>query len=1164
MYPIFCPSIVETIDNIKTNSFSSSDNIYISGRIDGGYYIAKLNDNFTDNIPTGTEWEYRVSINNDAYEQLWDVGRDEKIVFVAQDMPSSNLPQQENILEVFRLNSDGLLDIVPNWRYHYGIENNSGRIIEGAWTPYTSNKEVSVYASSIRLAADLSGSLRSWTQMEYNSSIDDENGNFNSKKPWPMDLFFQSEFNVNDKPASMAQSANLKIAPDMRFDIGGISIDKRSNHIYIGGNVNTYDMSSNRGEIPFIIAYDENGNKKWWDRLYQENTTNHNLTQTIIDLNIDYSSNSLLVLATQRGSGANNLWEGNSVSTNSLNSGSSIHNSPTGGSIATLGWIGKLSLPDGKLLYSTFFGGYTDGLTITSPYSDPSLDGWQNHNIDNPELSNISQDSKISSAPSGNIAILTNGYRFITTSNAYQKQLKPSEGTSSRGVHVRVYNPDLTNIIYSSLLTGEWNTATGNGGDNTSIDDLEFFNGGVILVGYQQGLDGINIGNSIPTSSIPSWGDGTNEGQEAILAKLTFQQLHPEFSISPIGNNCENTNSTIINLSSSNATSFVWNFGNGASISTSNSEGPHQVMWSSIGVKTIQIAISDGNGNTSTLSKNYTISSQPNSDITVTFNGTVISLGQSISFDPNNPSLLVNFKSSIPFDASYQYIWEIEDHNQIHHYYGYSVEHHYLVDGNYTAKLTILNGNCSQTIERIVDFSSPIRDINAEFEANITSQCEDYVVKFTQETENNNISWCWNFGENASPQYSYTRGPHNVHYNNAGSKLVSLTVSNGFIEKSHSITINIANDIEDFSIQESIVASSSNGVLYSFAPLFSGSTPTGVNYEWNTGNLFDITNSIFRTMNSNYLYTIPGEYIVSLSISNDNCKNTVYKKVIVDIPLSTTDQTPNKACFTISPSQRACVNDVIYLTDMSTGYSYEEDNTRELMFLPDPIIDIDNLPKMMSFHWADPGQKLIVLKTGGQSEGQSIYSRLYTINDYPNADFQITGNTCASSTSTFNLSANSTTEEGNFYAWEIDGIADMRITPSITIDILPSMPSRTAQLEVTNSNGCKSIIKKNINQCPTNDVSAGIIVTPSTTGCNTNKIILRSASTGNITAYTWIIQDSNGLPISGIVSPLIGAGPHEIPLSQDIQVELTITYINIQLGTGITETISMNIDGDLN
>ena len=584
-------------------------------------------------------------------------------------------------------------------------------------------------------------------------------------------------------------------------------------------------------------------------------------------------------------------------------------------------------------------------------------------------------------------------------------------------------------------------------------------------------------------------------------------------------------------------------------------------MWNSIGVKAIQLAISDGNGNTSTLSKNYTISSQPNSDITVTFNGTVISLGQSISFDPNNPSLLVNFQSSIPFDASYQYIWEIEDHDQIHHYYGYSVGHHYLIDGNYTAKLTILNGNCSQVIERIVDFSSPIRDINAEFEANITSQCEDYVVKFTQETENNNISWCWNFGEDASPQYSYTRGPHNVHYNNAGSKLVSLTVSNGFIEKSHSITINIVNGIEDFSIQESIVASNSNGVLYSFAPLFSGSTPTGVNYEWNTGNLFDITNSISRTMNSNYLYTIPGEYIVSLSISNDSCKNTVYKKVIVDIPLNATDQTPNKACFTISPSQMACINDVIYLTDMSTGYSYEEDNTRELMFLPDPIIDEDNLPKMMSFHWADPGQKLIVLRTGGQLEGQSIYSRLYTISDYPNADFQITG-TCASNT-ILTLSANSTTEEGNFYSWETDGIADTRITPSISID-LSSIPNRTAQLEVTNSNGCKSVVKKNINQCPTNDVSAGIIVTPSTTGCNTNKIILRSASTGNITAYTWVIQDSNGLPIPDIGSPLIGAGPHEIPLAQDIQVELTITYINIQLGTGITETISMNIDSDLN
>lgn len=82
---------------------------------------------------------------------------------------------------------------------------------------------------------------------------------------------------------------------------------------------------------------------------------------------------------------------------------------------------------------------------------------------------------------------------------------------------------------YSSLITGTWNTATGAGADNTVLLGLCKTANGIVAVGYHE-ADAANApnyseGNPIPTTNSPAWGNAIPQGQQAIIAYLTADNL---------------------------------------------------------------------------------------------------------------------------------------------------------------------------------------------------------------------------------------------------------------------------------------------------------------------------------------------------------------------------------------------------------------------------------------------------------------------------------------------------------------------------------------------------------------------------------------------------------------------------------------------------------------
>ncbi|MEY3211085.1 MAG: hypothetical protein RIT28_1566, partial [Pseudomonadota bacterium] len=117
----------------------------------------------------------------------------------------------------------------------------------------------------------------------------------------------------------------------------------------------------------------------------------------------------------------------------------------------------------------------------------------------------------------GRVLVIAAGRRTITTAGAFQKMVKVEEGASCWNEFVRVYTPDLSNVVYSSLLVGQWDTTTQAGGDNVRLRGLTPTASGVLVVGWSTvEEDGAPSGAGMPTAAAPSWG-GTSPAGEALV-----------------------------------------------------------------------------------------------------------------------------------------------------------------------------------------------------------------------------------------------------------------------------------------------------------------------------------------------------------------------------------------------------------------------------------------------------------------------------------------------------------------------------------------------------------------------------------------------------------------------------------------------------------------------
>lgn len=386
--------------------------------------------------------------------------------------------------------------------------------------------------------------IRSMTDADMAASTLDENGNTRIGK-YPYDfIYWRPFYYVKYKTSFMNGSGIYGHSPSSlqmnTAKIGDITIDKRNNHFYFGythacsnGNwdyadYSGYNVLQNLFDLECaVVALNDSGKIKWWARTYQQVESINQAIQMIDRLAVDYKNNKLVVLGKTYDTCLHNFWEGDKLKANP--GGSGFKNRWTG-SIRTIeyAWLGRYSLDTLKIDRATYIAEYDkDSILHDTLLTDPNLDGWADPNKGNRPLGKtVCNDLKIDD--DGNIYVACQGNRTITTIDAYQKMVKPDKDLSLDSVacynsFVRKYNSNLSNILYSSLITGDWDRISGIGGDNTHINRVLPIENKLIAIGYYKGE-----GRNIQTYSTPIWGCDTAINLTAIFASL---DLRPKIKI---------------------------------------------------------------------------------------------------------------------------------------------------------------------------------------------------------------------------------------------------------------------------------------------------------------------------------------------------------------------------------------------------------------------------------------------------------------------------------------------------------------------------------------------------------------------------------------------------------------------------------------------------------
>lgn len=539
----FPQGAVENIRFIKTNSkpYEPTDDLYISCTTedsyanDGGYIIAKLNNNFVNGVPTALEWFKIVWAMSYAKEMHpWDVTNNGEIYYVSGEAHGYDWSA------MYCLDQNGNRKVVENWRTHW-LTNGA----EWKGTPASSNplgNVDSVKWSGIVFKIGGRCELRSWNSVDFNSTLPDGNGG-TKKGKWPADFLFSTPCDPNS-PTALSPGYN-DYSPEACCPVWGassVTVDRRNGNMYLGMNFKSYYNPQSTPDFePAVIAFDPTGALLWWSRLYHEITPAGDTVGSIPDqyidgLAIDYANDKLVVVARAHGNNIENLWEGNSIHIDPSAYGFQNQFTGTNGNIHE-SWIGKLSLNDGVITNSTFVAELAEGTGgLGTPHADPNLDGWPDPNTGWPDVNTTriaKNNTKISS--SGDVCVVAVGRRTITTANAYQKMVKPFYGGQSCwNSFVRVYDTQLHAPKYSSLVVGVWDTLTQAGGGNTELYGLYKTSQGVVAVGHHTAdAGGVPNGNNIPVINVPSWGNSTPQNQSAILVYYKANNLiNPNDSIS--------------------------------------------------------------------------------------------------------------------------------------------------------------------------------------------------------------------------------------------------------------------------------------------------------------------------------------------------------------------------------------------------------------------------------------------------------------------------------------------------------------------------------------------------------------------------------------------------------------------------------------------------------
>lgn len=320
---------------------------------------------------------------------------------------------------------------------------------------------------------------------------------------------------------------------------------------------------------------------------------------------------------------------------------------------------------------------------------------------------------------------------------------------------------------------------------------------------------------------------------------------------------------------STGASSFQWNFGNGNFSTLAN---PQNVYINSGNYNVSLIAISS-NGSRDTLSINNFITALPGPNVSFTSSALTGCINESV-FSFTNTTL-----------GSNTYFWDFGDGT-------ISIQNNptkiYTTPGNYSVSLVGTNSiGCSTVFnspQSIIARPAPI----AEFTATPNVTCDvNQVFQFTPDSISAG-NFLWDFGDGTT---STLQSPTKI-YSNPGTYTVSLTITNSFGCIDNVVRVDYITIKQPVTPQ--IIANDSSGCVPHLAT-FSSSITDASFYSWNFGNGQTSTNASQAVS-----FPVSGAYHVSLTVTMLNgCSYTTTNNNFINVyptPVPTFTQNVSNGC----------------------------------------------------------------------------------------------------------------------------------------------------------------------------------------------------------------------------------------------------------------------------
>lgn len=343
-----------------------------------------------------------------------------------------------------------------------------------------------------------------------------------------------------------------------------------------------------------------------------------------------------------------------------------------------------------------------------------------------------------------------------------------------------------------------------------------------------------------------------------IIQNLTVLET-PEAEFAHTGPQCTGLDVDFTNTGTNIDVTFAWDFGVDATPATSTDENPTTITFATVGSHQVELVTTNTiTGCTDNVIHTITINETPVADIT-TPGPTCLNFG----FD---------FFNAGNTGEDWNYAWDFGDGanpptSSAENPVGIMYDSY----GKKYVSLTISNANCSNTV---LDSTYVLETPSADF-ASTAPQCVGLPVNFTNTGDEVDVTFEWDFGTNSSPMTSTYEDPQNIVYDDFGTKIVNLVLTNQTTTCTDTIeqTITI-HETPTASFSTNAPVCGDEGVDFTNT----GSTGSNWSFAWDFGENSEPSSSTAQNP-SQVNYTEGGTKSISLNVTDGVCSNSTTQDI---------------------------------------------------------------------------------------------------------------------------------------------------------------------------------------------------------------------------------------------------------------------------------------------